>query len=223
MPRLRLAISLTRIAIRASTLVSLLLFAATIVSWVRSYWRGDYVALNEVRPENGRCRWTIYHLYSGGGGVGVCIDSVQGRDIGLHYGPPQWLVLAAGHLSLDEFAEYRASFPLVPESNSQQHWTWQRGKFLLASWSFRVMYVTDPSVLATPVTGTENWVKVEAPYWLIGLIFFAIPGTRLWSRERRRRLTLLRSGGRCVTCGYDLRATPERCPECGTVARAAAA
>jgi hypothetical protein len=57
--------------------------------------------------------------------------------------------------------------------------------------------------------------------WIAGgcSVFFALVGVVAnapWSRRSR----MLR--GRCEHCGYDLRATPDRCPECGAVPASAA-
>jgi hypothetical protein len=63
------------------------------------------------------------------------------------------------------------------------------------------------------VGGYALWT-VRVTYWLLVtvLVLPAIPILYSWLRRRRRR-----EQNACIACGYDLRATPDRCPECGTV------
>jgi hypothetical protein len=52
--------------------------------------------------------------------------------------------------------------------------------------------------------------------WTILFLAALLPGFRAFSRVRKR---IGSDGQLCRKCGYDLRATRERCPECGTIAR----
>ena len=70
--------------------------------------------------------------------------------------------------------------------------------------------VYQPGISPTPL-------KMGAMY----LAFAALTAAWRRRRERRRLVLTRRAGGQCVRCGYDLRATPGRCPECGAGADAA--
>ena len=56
------------------------------------------------------------------------------------------------------------------------------------------------------------------PCWFVAVIAAVLPAARAVRHDRHR---LRRSRGLCPACGYDLRTTPEKCPECGAAATAA--
>ena len=65
--------------------------------------------------------------------------------------------------------------------------------------------------------GSYHWIwQVTAPGWFVALVF-GLPGWMLLRRELRRHRAM--RDGLCLNCGYDLRASAGRCPECGAVAK----
>lgn len=53
---------------------------------------------------------------------------------------------------------------------------------------------------------------VVLPWWLLVLITAALPARGIWQWQKLRRR---RDPRFCAGCGFDLRASPQRCPECG--------
>jgi hypothetical protein len=68
------------------------------------------------------------------------------------------------------------------------------------------------------VSGIVAFTQIVVPWWFLFVCLSLSPArwlVLLHHRIRRRREN--RRRGLCRRCGYDLRATPERCPECGTL------
>jgi hypothetical protein len=60
----------------------------------------------------------------------------------------------------------------------------------------------------------DDFWSVSAPHWAMLLALVAAPLAAVGTRLRRRRR---RSRGLCPACGYDVRASRDRCPECGAL------
>jgi hypothetical protein len=62
--------------------------------------------------------------------------------------------------------------------------------------------------------GVSGGFAACLPFWFVILLFALLPLTQARSEILRRRRV---EAALCSHCGYDLRATPDRCPECGTI------
>jgi hypothetical protein len=103
---------------------------------------------------------------------------------------------------------YCATFARPPGvsfvSNSHPYWAVNDG-----FWAIEYMD-------AQPAAYIYHEHLVRIPWWAISVVLWSISGPVTYLYFRRRRDARLRERkGLCPRCGYDLRATPHRCPECG--------
>jgi len=199
--RLRAMKRLRRAVFSAITLLSLLFSLASAAFWVRSYWVADQYS-------NAADTFVISTQ-------GMLCATGRAGPI-----PPEMLPRhpAPAPRGYRSFAPYR-----VGPRRAQPSQTGLESSFEFAGVSWYRTYGGE--VTRRTLNGmvareylAPTW-QATAPHWVGVALFGLLPGVVVLSSLRRlRRSRKLRlSMGCCTLCGYDLRATPERCPECGTV------
>lgn len=181
---------LLRILLNAFTVLSLLLCMVTIVLWARSYWVRDAFTRIEIRQTPyGR---HALSLYSESGRMGSEIRDTKSM---------MFREATDGAVPLDT--------PFI----AQGDWMWVTGpSYAGGGWSpvnsFRG---------GAGIGGVYEAVdSLHVAHWLIAALFAAVPAARLIA-PIRRALRRHSPNNFCLAYGYDLRATPDRCPECGTL------
>ncbi len=188
-----------RVARRLCTLcsaVSLVLCVALCVLWVRSYGVAERVS----RVSRGPATVENYILlYSADGRLLVRNERTYYRDLSpdeadalRHFYPGGWGYRHGADVHGNRVWNY-------------PHW---RG-FVFDSANAPIFHQWEMR---------NNYLIAGAPYWSLAAPLSVAPLLRLWISLRKRMARRSSRVGLCATCGYDLRASPERCPECGTCA-----
>jgi hypothetical protein len=183
------------------TALSLLLCVAAVALWVRSYVVDEECLRSSLDDRPDAFRSTLFSLATWRGVLGISIHR-QEFD-----GPALSNRRYAIELDMVRSLDFEA-----------RNWRWTkrrpesfqvtRGR-PLSGFGFGGWVVNERGV------GWRNIsVGWRTPFWFLLLLFGLTPSLRLIGRLRKRRKL---KRGVCAVCGYDLRATPGRCPECGTL------
>jgi len=199
----------------AASVISLLLCVATGVFWTRSFYRMDELQL--IRRDD-TSWWLCTHR--NGAAIAYCkniglANSILPREFRPRLG---WSMQSH---SIDETITIS-----VPDADSPHNENGPADNRLFSQTIVTIFYHWSPP---PHYHGGFGWDRTNytsfgvacesrqwiAPFWFILTITAVLPAWRLltWAQDRRSRRRA--RAGLCIVCGYDLQATPLRCPECG--------
>jgi hypothetical protein len=99
-----------------------------------------------------------------------------------------------------------------PSSMWREVWGWRWGRFERSAYRVARVLRKPP-----PPGVTYTLTRWQAPWWsLAALEAVALAFWWHFGIAPARRIRRWTKEGRCLRCGYDLRASVDRCPECGT-------
>jgi hypothetical protein len=196
---------LRRYLFNALAALSLGLCIATTVAGIRSYWRADWVTAT---------RWHRWQLAQERGAITFSVESqypasLSGNPLTIKFsGPAEPFSHQWKFLSMDQNAHAGRYWPVNKLSFGQTAFT--TAGYTQSS----IPHTTNSITLAIHATKGILWYF---PVWCVVALAALIPICWLWKNSDRRKTRHRIEKHLCMHCGYDLRATPDRCPECGTI------
>lgn len=197
----------------------MLLFACIIALWVRSYFVGDEWRwdIKKAAGPDGVVRTRTARAWCSRGGLWLSYrtgrTAYDPRVLKLirRWGEAPNLFLDSSewrHLT-DEAKRYPVIAPVRPTGRADMAWE-GRTHFDHFGFGFQESAFT----FSSNPPRRDRFYVVLVPLWFVAVILFA-PSAAWMLRRRRGRMKTWQREGRCLSCGYDLRATPGACPECG--------
>jgi hypothetical protein len=189
-----------RLAVNMLAALSLVLAVAVLALWVWSFWVEVEFDRRRGQVTDGGYWRSNLSIISGRGGLGL--DSTR-----LNRALPSYQVEQVRH---DPDLNYQHRFVHRRSAHTYPFWYWDPHDGKTLGFRFRSL---DESI--DKVEMRQREIGIVIPYWFLFLATLALPAVVIVQRRRRSTRT---SRSLCLQCGYDLRASPDRCPECGTPA-----
>ena len=175
---------------RFASILSLIFCIASIALWMRSHYKAGFVDFLWWNEHESMDKSVGTEMYWGSGGGQVVMATTIG-----HGQENLWYAQTYGS------RKFRFMYGEKPLRSRYGVYAGDP-KYLLVRLGFGCFLPSRTGwILAFPI-----WAATAVSSVLPALFF-----TSVWKRRS------LRQSGHCPRCGYDLRATPDRCPECGSV------
>jgi hypothetical protein len=168
-------------------LLALGLCVATVTLWARSYRMAEWVTNVDAQRK--------FAASSAFGEIGFSVDN----DVDTRRRKGSW-----------QYDAYPYPERYIARSTGNTVTWWGRAgiRYQVNVYPF---LSSNPLLAPLPDIVERRWL---IPHWMVAAVFGIVPLARVTAWIGRRRS---KRHGLCTVCGYDLRATPGRCPECGTI------